>query len=72
MPQISTGKLPEWSIFKEDNQAEKPITFDMVPYVLQIITLIFESTIMARYIHIPIERYVKYRDVVFKELAISF
>ena len=32
MPQISTGKLLEWSLFKEIIGQLKPITADIVPY----------------------------------------
>ena len=34
--------------------------------------MFIESNVMAKYISIPIEGYVEYRDGVFKELAISF
>ena len=34
--------------------------------------MFIESNVMAKYISIPIEEYVEYRDGVFKELAISF
>ena len=34
--------------------------------------MFIESNVMAKYISIPIEGYVEYRDGVFKEMAISF